>query len=66
MADRATVGAFLFELQWWHGRKFVQRFHAFDGGKLTVWDQAWPLFELQQAYKALRALLAASVSEESR
>lgn len=45
---------FLFELQWWDGTKFVQRFHAWDVDGRPLWEMAWPLYELQQAYKRLR------------
>jgi hypothetical protein len=48
---------FLFELQWWHGREFVQRFHAWHvpghGRNEILWERAWPLFELQQATRRL-------------
>lgn len=45
---------FLFELQYWRGKRFTQRFHAWATPEKVIWDQAVPLFEIQQAYKRLR------------
>lgn len=46
---------FLLELQWWHGDKFIQRFHVWSTADGLVWDQAWPLFWLQQSTLRLMA-----------
>ncbi len=48
---------FIFELQYYRGSKFIQRFHCYfcaESGSKIIWDQAWVLFELQSLYRSIR------------
>jgi hypothetical protein len=63
--DAAREWTFLFEVRWYHGDRFIQRFGAWhvDHHPRVVWENAWALFRLQEAWKQLRRALVARAAE---